>query len=534
MIQTSIVLGRQPTWLLDLEWAGRTWRFSSGDEMDVRLLDGTHRYRSGLVPPAVPEAVDLWSSEAVVASVSIEVIPPNDMAVSSLVSGGHVLAAATATLRVCYDASTSDGTRAVLAGRVTEPVYGPPGVALAFALEAFADTSTTTLPEPSAVVDLATWVGLGDSAAQGKHYPIPIGKPGGHVGDSAGALTFTRGSPALWVSGRLLGSNYILVAGAPVEAASVYLWNNTDTTKSFSASVVRAADGRGRVVSVVTWPDAAHKPSEGDDLWVGWDPTGGGGITNPYGVGCLEGAGDVIRWVLDQSGRQWDRANASDLQSLNAIRIATYISEPVDPWEWLVSEVLPLLPVSVIRVAEGIRVVPWRYRAGARDAVLALEAGRNCERASNAVSVWPSPANRITIQFASRGDTGSTLESTTAAGALDISDSDVYRHPLCSRSVAALRTAGDSGHRALVVSAPVVADRASAELVLDYLAHRYALPREVFGYSVRPDVGERLDPGSVVALTDTEMGWSGRVCHVLARAYDGPWVTLTLGHWETD
>lgn len=532
-VHPDLARGRTPVWLLDLEWAGRTWRLTSGEDADVVLDDGTHRYLGSLTPPAVSEDLDLWASEAGVVSVSIELLPPAALDVCALLAAGHILAAATGTLRLCYDATTAAGTRDVLVGRVVQPVYGPVGTVLAFALETLGDVSSSTLPPADAVVDATTWSGYGDPAVQGRGYPEVIGYPGGHDSDPTSAATFTRGSPALWVSGDSGGFNHILIAGHPVQATSAYVWNNTDPGKSFSASILETADGRGRIVSTVAWPALASKPAEGDDLWVGWDPAGNGGARNPYGSGVLEGAGDVIRWALDRSGRRWDRARASELRALNGICIGTYVSETVDPWDWLRSEILPLLPVSVTTSGAGIRVVPWRYAATARDAVLALEHGRNAERASFPVFEWPSVANRITLRYAMRADTGELLSHRTAAHALDPADSDVFRHPLCVRSVAALRTTHDPGVRALVVDAPVIGDRASAGLIVEYLVRRYALPYETIEYDVRPDVAEALDLGSVVTLDDADLSWSSRVCHLLRRTYDGPWARLLLGRWET-
>lgn len=531
--------GRSPTWLLDLVWAGRTWRLTDGPDVDVVLDTGTYRYLGGLKQLTVEERLDLWASEGAVVSVPMELLPPDGFDVASLAEVGHVLSAATGVLRVCYDPTTAAATREVLAGRVVQPVYGVAGDTVSFSLEAEVLPTTAEVPDSKAVVDADTWAGNGDGNVQGLRYPIPIGYPGAHVTEPGAAIDYTRGSPALYVSGIHGGFSRIMVSGLRVRSANIRLYNNADSTKDEVVAVFHVADGRGRTIAAVTSSDAAHLPAEGDELWVGWPTTDLGGIPNPYGPGVLEGAGDVIRWALDESGREWDRDRAGELALLNGIKIGTYIggidSAGVDPWEWCKSEILPLVPASVVVNAWGLRVVPWRYRATARGAILALEEGRNCELASSVrYGADDECASRITVAYGPRADTGSLGHTLTACAADDPTDETIRAHPLCVRSLATYRSSRGlrAPERVIEVVASVVNERASAGLVLDYLVHRHALPRRTIEVSVRPDVAETVDLGSVVTFTSASLAWSAVLCHVSARSYSGPDCLLTLDRWE--
>lgn len=538
-IHPDLARGRQPRWLLDLTLAGRTWRLTDGPDVDVVLDSGTYRYLGGLDTPSVPERLDLWASDGSVVSVPISLLPPSDLDVCALAEAGHVAAAATAVLRLTYDETDADASRTVLSGRVVQPVAGLSGDPLAFALEADT-TQAGEVPDPLATVDDDTWSGNGDPNVQGLRYPVIIGWPGAHDGDPTSPVSYNRGSPALWVSGLAGGFDKVLVCDRPVSATDGWLYNNTDSAKSCAVSISTWPDGRGRTVATV-WPgDPADAPAEGDELWMGWPPDEAGGIANPYRAGTLTGAGDVIRWALDASGREWDRDRACDLDCLNGIRIGTYIggvdSAGVDPWEWCQSEILPLVPVSVIHGPAGIRVVPWRYWATSTDAVLALEVGRNCERASSPVYSSDSEcASRIVVSYGLVADTGALVHSLTAAATPDPADTSVVVHPLCVRSLAAYRSTrgARAPERRLEVSAPVIGDRASAGLVLGYLVHRHALPYRSLDVVVRPDVAEALDLGAVVTHTDSGFGWSAAVCHVLGRAFEAPWWRVTLARWES-
>jgi hypothetical protein len=120
--------------------------------------------------------------------------------------------------------------------------------------------------------------------------------------------------------------------------------------------------------------DASFKPTTDTAvvLYVGWRD--GGGVKGRRGT-VVRGAGDVLEYVLDFATVPLDRGRfAAAAPLLSHFKIDTSIDEHCSPWEWVQSELLPLLPVSIVSGPDGYYPIVWRTDATAADSVAHLDA----------------------------------------------------------------------------------------------------------------------------------------------------------------
>jgi len=215
---------------------------------------------------------------------------------------------------------------------------------------------------------------------------------------------------------------------------------------------------------------------------------------------------------------------ASAAERLNQYKIDAFIDARVNPWEWLNSNVLPLLPVSLVSGPAGVYPVVWRLdaRPDHAEIIIDADADASVSRASGVRCDTGGIVNRFTLRYAydlMKGKYCATarvspgpLTSDDLASTVDIV------HPLCSRSQATYRTAVG---RPLVaeqeITSTVIYDNATALAVLAWMPAAYAMARETVTYSVPATTyGHRVEVGSVALLTDSRMSFAGRVALVTA------------------
>jgi hypothetical protein len=155
-------------------------------------------------------------------------------------------------------------------------------------------------------------------------------------------------------------------------------------------------------------------------IYVIWqdDIGGGGGMIGSDGA-TMRGAGDVIEWLLGQSGASVDRGRFAAMKPLlNAYKLDFTIDAEVTPWEFLKANIIPLLPISLVSGPAGIYPVVWRYDATARDAVgrLDLSSDPYIERASVVTQDREGIVNEFTIKYAYSVRTGEYQGSARISG----------------------------------------------------------------------------------------------------------------------
>ncbi len=499
-----------PVWLIDIE-AGTTWRFATRRIVYAGSVYADGLETSGSFGDALSFSVP--SESVMPITISAQAVP--------LLDTEDVSMGATATVRYWRDPD-GDAPVVVLSGPLEDPEYGGPDEPLTASVREVPWDDHGKIPQATARINDDTWPNrdtLPD--IEDEFYPLVIGEPGVA---SAGVY----GSPAYYV---LRGAtDYVLIAQHPVLASTVTIHDETGPS-SASLSVLTVLDGLGRSVSVAN-ASAWASLDAGDELWAVWD--GGGGLANPEAPSdLLTGAGDVIEYILHRSTIRvdWGRLRAAKMR-LNAYRIDTYIQadpgERVTPWDWIVDQLLPILPVSVRTGPDGIYLTVFDPGTPNSSARGALEEGRNCDRVSAVSVVGTSDvANDYSLSYAPRANkdkgslvvrvTGSqeTLDAYSGAVASSICVESVRRYGVISREV----------------STSAVYDTATATKILMAMAARDSLPSREVVYVLDDGSLTDLEPGDTVSVTDSSLGWRDRTLYVWSvRVADEREVTLRMWH----
>jgi len=479
-----------------------------------RVTGETLRYRSGLT---VDEAALLdsmaWLSDSPV---------PRSLSVSVLEPGGLSLDGVAEVSRLLDDGDDLADRQIVARGDLREivadahawsaTVVEDEAVDRGLLLDELATVDGTTWPRTPAqrAADGATaYVGASrasDARINGARYPVALGYPGvqgivalGNVYDDSAI-----GGPALMVertnSGALLTDYTVLVSAGRVDASHVRLMSRDGSGTAYGERlpVVVAHDGRGRVVSVVT---PATVPGDDAELFVAWKRVDGGGIADPYGPGVLRRMDHVIRWALDRSTVRIARRELPRLGALAALQVDTVLTGQARPWDWLRSQVLPLLPVSVACGPDGLYLWPWVPALSTLDAELTLSVGRSCER----LDPWTRPdlpmVSRVTVAYGLDARGGNLVRRYTLCGRRR-PDDDLQGVGL---DYWATRAHGLVGERSTEVEAPIVCDAATAQLIARGLVHASCRPQYLATlHGVALD--DRLRPGAVVRIVDDGVG----------------------------
>jgi len=502
-----------PVWLLDLV-AGQTWRFASR----TVTWDG-NRYTDGLETPG---------SFADALSFSV----PTEASFPVVIQAQHVAKldmedialGATATLYYWQDPDGDDDPVVVISGTVEDPEYGGRDEPLDCSIREVPWDDNGRIPDATARIDLDTWPNYDtDAGIDDEFYPLVIGEPGIDVD--------TVGSPAYWV--QIAATDYVLVAGHPrvASTATVSIYNKTQGTNN-APNLSHVADGLGRIVTVgdiTAWGGIAA----GDEIWAVWGA--GGALPNPEDpTKPLTGAGDLIEYLLHRSTIRvdWGRLRAAKGR-LNGYRIDTYLQpgpeERFSAWTWITEHMLPRLPVSVRTGPNGLYLAVFDPTAPVAQARVRLEHGRNCERVSTVAVLGTSDvANDFALSYAPQAnkDKGSaTVRLTGSTETLDAFD-DAYRSAICEESVRRYGVIPREFKTAIVY------DQSTAVRMLISEAALTALPFREVTYIVN-DEADILDmePGDLVSLTDSTLGWTDRAASAwTVRVTDPREVTLRLWH----
>jgi hypothetical protein len=501
-------------YLLELRWASRVFRWTSGESVDVSSDAGTLHYRAGL-PIDWTDGSDLLSIDSEQRSISFGALwMPEDVDVAELVAAGHDLASAVGEVSLWSAGRTYEERIPLLEGRVLAPTYGGKDEPIGLTLEERLFDDASTLIPVTARVTPTTWPDA-DPAMLGRAYPLVVGKPGLYL-EADGTASTTTGSPALLVG---VTAKQFLVAGHRTNATQVRIINVTKG-EARNETIELMTDGLGREVTIIDGSGTGLSVVEGDEYWVRWDD--GEALVGEESTAPIRQAGDVLRYVLERSTLRVDRgAMASVISYLNRYRLDFYADDPeVSAWDWLADNLLPLLPVSVVGGPRGLRPVLFRTDARALDAVDAIEAGPDAVRSSLVGYSVEEAVQVVQVAFAPRGGQGDHLRTVTLSG--DPNEPDAGSHLALRASSTRYQV-----RRVLRIETDVVYDSATAQLIASTLASTYALPRREVVYELDPRRFGTLEPGQVVTLTDPELHLVDAVALVQSIAWGS--VTMSVG-----
>jgi hypothetical protein len=366
--------------LLTMRWAGRDWRLASR-AVDVDGATERYRYQGGLPLLDIEERVEVLGSGSA-ASLSTDLMLPVD--VPRMMERGYSLRGAPVEVAYIDDGDEWEQRRVILRGSVEEASTGRAGEAVGIKI-------TSDPGEDAASYPPATWtceegrdfgiVMSWDSVAYGRGYPWVFGRPG--VYRKNGIDVNVSGSPA-YVVASAGATNYVLISAPPCDLRSggVRLQDSTTGIEENvpPANIGTYYDENGTAVSLALLADAGPiftgPPAwtAGDLLYTQWTAAAG----QTYRGTGLQFAGDVLRVVLQKSSLPIDWRRTEPVCRSLAWEVGGYWDQATSPWEWVKSNLLPILPVSVVYGPQGIYLVRIETNPRRDMAVYHLRDGLNC------------------------------------------------------------------------------------------------------------------------------------------------------------
>jgi len=506
----GMLRGQRVRYLLDVTWAGRTFRLSTEDVRVTCTEAGEeYAYAGDLVdPPELEEALDLFSASAEVVAVPLTFTLPVD--VPLLISQGYDLLQALGELSLWIEGTTYEDRRVVLRGPLVDPEYGWAGEPVSASLQSAFFDDLAIIPDPALVVTAEAWPNMAD-AADGAAYPEVYGL------DDSDGVTLSRAYLVDTVA------EVVLIAGHACGVGAVWINCDSDTT-GVAATMATTTDALGRVVTVADLTGLGLLYNVGDSFYVRFSE-GAGGLVERSGTTALSGAGDVLEYLLSRSSLTVDYGRVAAAKPyLNRYKLGGCILEGVSPWEYVTANLCPILPMSVVTGPWGVYVVPWRYDATAADAVEHLDVGADPTLEQDGPVSYTMGAadvvNRFTLRYNLSQRVGDTFGQVLMSGREE-APSDALSNVYCRQSL--LRY----GERSAEEESTVIREAATAGLVVSWWAQARALPARIVRYTASYDRAW-LERGNVVSLTDPNLHLSAHVALVVGIAYREADLMITL------
>ena len=509
----SELVGETLIWLVELTWAGRTFRFASEPHTSTDANGDTLQYPGELRGLEFEREFDLWSESPAASEVSLEVMFPGDIDVADMVTKGHDLAAARGEVALTVAGQAYEDRHRLVTGRLYAPEYGAADDGVAFTIQENPYDDRAVIPPYAHRVTTETWSGRGEDY-EGRIYPRVYGTPGIYT-DAAGVSATTKGSPGYAVGPDTPGGK-ILVAGHRVKATALTIHDATDET-SGSYAVQYQDDGLGQEVAYCQVSSAVTY-NKNHIYWVQWD---GGGLPNVRNDGEITGAAEILLDLLRRSSITVDLGRfRAAWDVLNVYKFSGYVDSNTTPWNIARDHILPFIPASLVSTESGLGPVVWRLDATTNDAVAHLTEGPGLVREGRVTYRNLEIANAIRLEFAKDSATGEFQRSVTVTGA----------DTLARDEFTTLQTRTSFrryGEQAMSRQAHWIYDAGTAaQVALDLSRLHAARPRAVT-YTATGDLAW-LAPGDVVTITDAELAFTDQVAFVGSVKFAGDLVVLDL------
>ena len=546
----------QILFLLEVNWAGYTYRFSS---FPAVLTHGSISYQflGGLPDPEISLRLETGTDpegSAIPFALNFPVDISDRQAAHDLIDGAE--AELSYVFRRDGRIVQDYAERFILyRGVVSGPIYGHPDKPTGYIefsledrievedidlLEAImgdggkinsADLSNVAKAAGSPLAHIITDGQIAvDPVHNGKTRPVILGKTGfAYSSLNTMAPRDIKTSPAYLIGRAVIGANlyvYLLIAGHMVDATNIKIYDsegNSDT-----GSILAWSDVNDSIFSFVEinflygdlkklWED------EQLEYWATWDT--GGGLPSPYRSGPLEGGGDLIMWALGLASTRIDFDNiASFMPSLNRYKFAGYINEPITPMQFLAEHVIQYLPVELSVGPRGLRLI--------HDLFVTDQFIQPIEEITANASFFRSSAietrtdlsdicNQINLQYGRSGMLSKYNNNILITP--DKRGSRWYE----STSDHSFRSFRQFGRRSLEIKCDYVYDYATATQIAQDIVRARSFPRRIIQYTAAPKWGF-LWLGDIASITDTGIGLAAVNAQLIAKEWTGASWDLTF------
>jgi len=357
-------------YLLDLT-IDKTYRLSTRP-ITITDTDGVVRqYTGGILNEPAPVTStnrDGVSDESPRAPMEISI---QGVDVATLIGGKVRLQEARGSLWEVFVDSNGDAIQSwrrriahIVDGIVKSPQYDSADSAVSvmqFTLEGKPFDAAGAFLSEDAIIDLDSWPDSEDLGSEGSPYPRVVGFPGSFVRSDGDSGT-TSGSPAYPVTDHAGHPEEFLICDGWCGATQVSVAAVGVGTSAFTLSggtLYPTRDGRGRLVTVINAHSESTAWQEAAEHYVIWDKDHGGGTLNPFGLGWLEGLGDVCLYLLQQSPAAYNlSAWMAERAQLNRYKVSTFWNDQEETIREVLEGLLEDFPeVGVRRDANGLRPV---------------------------------------------------------------------------------------------------------------------------------------------------------------------------------
>ena len=571
MNRLPVTAGCRILWLVEVEFAAGVVRMST-EEVEVLGADGSAYHFHGVLPELdVTESLSEVGGVQDAPSLSFTAVWPID--VPALVAAGHALAWCRATVSRWGEGSTYEERRRIIVGRVNNPEYGAWDEPTSCTIELPQWAGAGRVPPLGAIVTGETW---GDGILSlpieslGKAYPVVFGNPG-RVSTSISATGRVAATRARWgdlragVDGSDRNEIRAVLAGQHVDVERLYV-TTSDGGLAQRLMVRNGFDDLGQPIAFLPWfvlstPDGAPESSVVGGYAYSYGPITDfdGAETRALGKGDLPtgfneppsdlapfdelfiiwiddedddrgglpgDAGSVLEYLLQRSGLPVDYGKMSAAkQRLQRFKLDFAIDESCTAWDFLRSQVLPLLPISLVSGPDGVYAVVWPFGDDSGGVVerFDVDVDPTISRTSLVTSDTSGIYNEFVFEYAKNRRTDSFAGRRTI-GAKTWSADVPTTHPnaRCIASQRRYRNWDGTAYvsQQTVQSALVYAD-ATADAACAWLADAFCFATRSVEYLVDEIRAAHLDIGAIVEMTDTEVGLDAARCLVTELHYDG-------------
>lgn len=528
--------GSRPIFLLELDFMGKRWFFST----EPRTIEGIP-YLGTLGDFDLEQSSQILGANIEANSLSLQVFFPGLNLLEEW-RKGRTLEGMNGEFSYILEKNgqiiTALENRIVLLdGIVQLPVIGdplePPG-ACSFTLERQPYETTREMIPGSHVIDKTSFSTHDQDTAGGKLYPIVFGAPGVSLDDD-GNQVYLFCTPAYNIVRDPNKEALFLIAGHEVEAANVRIRDGANNEAT--VQVQKGYDSLGQVYSYVdVYSTALLFPGRSSistnaqtpkEFWVCW--LDGGGHSNPYGAGALEGGADICRWALTKAGIPVDYGAWDNIASLlNMYKFSGYINEPVKAWDWLKDNILPLLPIEITTGAKGVKpIMSQIYANTLTQPILRIRGGIGFTRtgALETKTETGEIKNSIQIQFGKQGQEDKYAMSVKLAPTVkeegDAERSDLYSHISQNRY----------GLQEETIETNYIYSRPTAVRVAAHTVKSKAFPIRTLQFEASMEYGT-LELGDVVLLSDDSLFIEDFTCTIISKSWNGIGWTIGLAMVE--
>jgi len=455
--------------------------------------EGGGLFSAGLAGFTFADEVQLFEFGA--SERSIRIKADLDVDIAELIAKGADLTSARASVYQWVEGTDYADKRPILVnGLVDKPSYGERGESIRFSLKSNLHDSIATYPAEKLQIAATseftdankthnTWTDY-----EGTSYPMIFGRPGNNY---AGEVK--TGSPAV------LGDRWI-IAGHRCGAGLVSVHEQDYNLTPFSLAVGTDTDLQGNLYSYVDIPVALINSTWGISPYynakpfIKWPTTSFSRESIRDEGKMMRGAGEILEHFVDQAGDiEWDSGRARVvLKELNQIKLDFAITEPIEIWEWLRANLLPLAPVSMVNAGSGWYPIIVDRSLSGNEPVAKVNTDRDLwDRTADVDYEFADrkPRNSFRVEYGVDVRSDKPIGSAILSG--DTDESNSYVRASYARYGAAPKQA----------EMTVISSEAEAQKVLAYWSRIYGLPIRFFEYVAGLEWAW-LRAGMIVEITD--------------------------------